>query len=125
MQSVLLVMKRRAVAQGVMLKLHGDPELNLTYEPDYARADTSVCAGGAQVALIEVAESGEPGIADCLRLCGRIRRSTPRCKLLLMCPEQDKASVGRAVRAKREGEIDDFIFYDASIDYLASKLSSL
>ena len=34
-------------------------------------------------------------------------------------------AVSRAIEAKRRGEIDDFVFYDVSLDYLAASLQSL
>ncbi|MCL2105516.1 MAG: hypothetical protein FWH26_00360 [Oscillospiraceae bacterium] len=116
MQTVVLVMRRGLAAQGLMRKLRGDPDLRLTYEPAYSRAD---------VALIEVAESGRQDISYCLSLCDRLQTEAPLCKRLLMCPEQDGTAVARAVEAKRAGRIDDFVFYDATPDYLVSKLLSM
>lgn len=125
MQTILLVMKRKALAQGLMRKLQDNSELLLVHEPGYASADLAFRTLKARVTLIEVAESGECDVLYCLDLCARLRKETPGCKLLLMCPEQDKLCIEKAVQAKQEGDIDDFIFYDASIDYLASKLLSL
>ena len=34
-------------------------------------------------------------------------------------------AVRRAIEAKRKGEIDDFVFYDVSLDYLAASLQTL
>ena len=50
---------------------------------------------------------------------------TPYCRLMLMCPEGQAEAVHRTIEAKRKGEIDDFVFYDASLDYLAASLQSL
>ena len=44
---------------------------------------------------------------------------------MLMCPEGQAEAVHRAIEAKRKGEIDDFVFYDVSLDYLAASLQSL
>lgn len=123
MRTVLLLMNRTSNTQGIMRTLSVDPELRFACETDYARADAK--AHGADVALIEVAESGGYDVAFCLALCDRIRRTRPECRLLLMCPERDRICVDRAVGAKQAGRIDDFVFYDASVDYLASKLSSM
>lgn len=125
MQTILLMMKRKAVAQGLMRRLQADRALQLIFEADYKQTASAVRTHNATALLLEVAESGECDITYCLELCARLRREAPGCKILLLCPEQDKDSVEKAVQAKWEGRIDDFIFYDASIDYLASKLSSL
>ena len=42
-----------------------------------------------------------------------------------MCPEGQTEVVNRAIAAKRKGEIDDFVFYDVSLDYLAASLQAL
>ena len=76
-------------------------------------------------ALIEVAEDGEPDMSRCLALCGRLHKQAPECKLLLLLPGADKPGVARAANARKEGIIEDFVFYDASSDYLISKLLSM
>ncbi|MGD9559993.1 MAG: hypothetical protein AB7V55_05240 [Oscillospiraceae bacterium] len=125
MQTIVLIMRRRPVAQALMQRLGDDGRLHLVYEPDYARADVAIRAHGAGIALIEVAEAGEYDTAHCLALCTGLRKKAPGCKLLLMCPEQNKNSVSQVVAAKRGGRIDDFVFYDATIDYLMTKLLSM
>ncbi len=113
-------MRRRPVAQGLIKKLEGKADIRLFYESDYSKANSLISANNADIALIEIAETGEYDVHYCLALCAALR--TASCKLLLLCPEQDESSVAKAVDAKRKGLIEDFIFYDASIDYLASKL---
>ena len=68
---------------------------------------------------------GDHGIDFCLALCAWLREVTPHCRLMLMCPEGQPEAVSRAIEAKRRGEIDDFVFYDVSLDYLAASLQSL
>ena len=116
MQTIVLTMRRKPIAQGLMLMLGGNPDLRLTCEPEY---------GSADVALIEVNESVRNDVSRCLTLCDRLRKEAPQCKLLLMCPEQDRTAVAQAVEAKRAGRIDDFVFFDSTTDYLISKLLSM
>ena len=125
MRTVLLIMKRKSVAQGLMLKLRDVSDFQLAYEAEYVRAAATIRVHDARVALIEVAESWEYGIAYCLELCARLREETPGCKLLLMCPENSSESKHAAVDVMRSGEIDDFVYYNVSMDYLQSKLAVL
>ena len=74
---------------------------------------------------VDVAEDGAQDIGYCLALCAWLREVTPHCRLMLMCPEGQPEAVSRAIEAKRRGEIDDFVFYDVSLDYLAASLQSL
>ena len=97
----------------------------MCYEPDYANADVAIRSHLASGALLEVAEDGAQDIDFCLALCAWLREVTPHCRLMLMCPEGQTEAVHRAIEAKRKGEIDDFVFYDVSLDYLAASLQSL
>lgn len=125
MQTIVLIMRRRPVAQAFMDRLAGNTDISVACEREYARAERVIFEHNARVALIEVAESGEYGAAYCMALCERLRAAAPTCKLVLLCPEQNEPGVLQAVRAKRDGRIDDFVFYDASLEYVASKLLSM
>ena len=125
LKTVLLIMRRASLAQGLMAKVRDAPGLQLCYEPNYANADVAIRSHMAAGALLEVAEDGAQDIGFCLALCAWLRKVTPHCRLMLMCPEGQAESVRRAIEAKRKGEIDDFVFYDASLDYLAASLQTL
>lgn len=125
LKTVLLIMRRASLAQGLMAKVRDTPGLQLCYEPDYANADVAIRSHLATGALLEVAEDGAQDIDFCLALCAWLREVTPHCRLMLMCPEGQTEAVHRAIEAKRKGEIDDFVFYDVSLDYLAASLQSL
>ena len=125
LKTVLLIMRRASLAQGLMAKVRDAPGLRLCYEPDYARAAEAIRSHQAAGALLEVAEDGAQDIGFCLSLCARLRETAPRCRLMLMCPEGQAETIHRAVDAKRRGEIDDFVFYDVSLDYLSASLQTL
>ena len=125
LKPVLLIMRRASLAQGLMVKVQDTPGIQLCYEPDYANADVAIRSHLATGALLEVAEDGAQDIGYCLALCAWLREVTPHCRLMLMCPEGQTETVHRAIEAKRKGEIDDFVFYDVSLDYLAASLQSL
>ncbi len=125
MQNVVLIMKRTPVAQGIMNNLKDSPDIRIIYQPKYKNTSITISNHNAKAALIEVTESGPYGIEYCLGLCKEVRKTTPECKLILMCPEQDEKSIKRVVDAKGGDEIDDFVFYDVTIDYVASKLISI
>lgn len=125
LKTVVLIMQRVSLAQGLMAKVAEDPGIQLCYEPDYANADTAIRTHMAAGALLEVSEDTAHDIGFCLALCAWLRKVTPYCRLMLMCPEGQAESIHRTIEAKRKGEIDDFVFYDASLDYLAASLQSL
>ena len=122
MPKILLLMWRKAIAESLLAELRREPGLQLFYEPDYTKAVTSISSHASKVALIEVSETRERNISYCLDVCASIRSETPGCKLILMCSEQDEEAVEQTINAKHEGHIDDFVFYEASLGYLTSKL---
>ena len=108
-----------------MAKVRDAPGIQLCYEPDYANADVAIRSHLATGVLLEVSEDGEQDIGFCLALCAWLREVTPGCRLMLMCPEGQEETVRHAIEAKRKGEIDDFVFYDVSLDYLSASLQTL
>ena len=125
MPVVILIMKRKPVAQGFMNSLQDSPDIHLVYEPYYHKTDFIIHKHNAKAALIEVSETGPYDIAYCLALCKEIRENTPNVKLILMCSEQDEKTIKLVIEAKGKKEIDDFVFFDVSTDYLTSKLISI
>ena len=77
LKTVLLIMRRASLAQGLMAKVQDAPGLQLCYEPDYANADVAIRSHLATGALLEVAEDGAQDIDFCLALCAWLREVTP------------------------------------------------
>ena len=125
LKTVLLIMGRASLAQGLMAKAQDIPGIRLCDEPDYNSADLSARRRPIHGALLEVSEDGSHDIDFCMVICSRLRKAAPGCRIMLMCPEGQTDTVHRAVEAKRKGEIDDFVFYDVSLDYLTAGLQSL
>ena len=125
MENIVLTMKRKPVAEGIINSLKDNQYINPIYEPKYNNANITINSHNPKVALIEVAESAPYDVEYCLKLCKEIRKNTPKCKLILMCSEQDERTIKKVIDAKGGNEIDDFVFYDVTIDYLTSKLMSM
>ncbi|MEA4911952.1 MAG: hypothetical protein VB092_04970 [Oscillospiraceae bacterium] len=122
MKTVALIMKRRAVAQLLTERL-AEEEVCARGVFDYARAAQAVLS--ADAALIEAGEDGAYTADACLALCAKLHAAAPGCRLLLLCPEGDAAGVRLAAQAARDGTIQDFVFYNASTEYLVSKILAL
>jgi len=125
MSSVVLVMLRTAIAESLLEALRKEFGLVLCYETDFTLAGARIKEYDAQVALIEAAETGDRDVSYCLELCSSLRKEAESCKLILMCPDQDEEAIAQTVNAKQDGRIDDFVFYEASIDYLTSKILAM
>lgn len=114
-------MHRKVIMQGLMNKFQDCPDIRLIYESNDHHASDLISCKDTKVILIEAAESGYYDTTYCLTLCQQIRKRNPKCKLLMMCPEQDEESVKQVIDVKGKGLIDDFVFYDVTIDYLHLK----
>lgn len=125
MSNVLLVMRRRVLAQSLIRSTSSSPAFGFRTEFDPSNAALTAIACSAEVAVVEAAESGDDAIEQSLEVCDRIHAGKPDCKLLLLCPGNNCGSRSAAVLAKRQNRIDDFIFDDTSLEYLISKLESM
>lgn len=125
LKTIVLIMWRASLAQGLIAKMYNIHKIQLYYEPDYTKAASAISSHLADGVLLEVSEDGVYDISFCLSLCAWMRKFMPRCRIMLMCPEGQKEAVHRTIEAKQKGEIDDFVFYDVSLDYLTATLQSL
>ena len=125
MQTYALIMKRRPLAEGIGMTLEEKGGAGILIIGDYSLALGYMEKYRPGVALIEAAESGPFGADYCIKLAASIKADYPSCRLLLMVPEYDEAAVRTAIDGRRSGTIDDFVFFDAGLGYIASKLISM
>ncbi len=125
MQKVLLVMHRKVLAQSLIRSLQNDPKFTFYMEPCPDNVLLAIINYNIDVAVVEVPESGEHPAEEMLFLCDKIKKTSPDCKTLVLCPETSEESKDAVVVAKKHGGIDDFIFYDSSLEYLTKKLESM
>ena len=125
-KKILLVMHRKILSDALIAQTANNAYFELTAEKNYATAALTAEALLPGVAVVEIPESGSWKSSEkCLAICDAIRRQTPSCKQVILCSENDADSLRAVVQAKREQRIDDFLFYDSSINYLMSKLEAL
>ena len=128
MESIVLIMRRKPVATALRQRIQDnarDLDLVISCVYEYDQAPDLVRQDEGTAALIEVAEYGMFNLSYCLKLCAVLRETTSRCRILLLCPEEEEDIVAAALKAKQDQLIDDYIFYDATLDYMASKILTL
>ena len=59
-----------------------------------------------------------------LLFCEKLNEKLPNCHILLLVSQDDEVNRKMATKAKKKKLIDDFVFYDASLKYLISKMTS-
>ena len=122
---VLLVLCRKVIGGSLAESIEKRPRMKAFAVYDYQNAEIEAAAHKPDIALVEIPERHGTPALDTLVVCQNIRCASPGCKIILLCPENDEASVRVCVEAKQREKIDDYVFYDSTTAYLVSKLESL
>ena len=126
MKKILLVMFRKVFAEALQDSLYTNkPEFVVRLEYDYKKAVEAALRQQPDVVLVEIKEGEIPPGENPYELCAGIRRALPKCRIMLMCPENSVRDRRRTIAAMQAGDIDDYVFYDTSMDYFISKLETL
>ncbi|MGI6168725.1 MAG: hypothetical protein ACOYI4_03275 [Christensenellales bacterium] len=123
---ILLIMSRKILSDALIAQTQDDMRFELCADQNYDAAVGTAISYKPEVVVVEVPESGNWRSAErCLGICDAIRKQVAGCKQVLLCCESDVDSCRAAIQAKQENRIDDFLFYDTSVNYLLCKLESL
>ena len=127
MRKIAFVTSRRVLAQSLADAVRARPELDLDphplLDPEQASLDAEVL--GIQAAVIDAEDGSGDGIPAALALCARMRTAAPDCRLILLMAHAHQENRDRAIQAQRHGDIDDFVYEDASVDYLFAKIAAM
>ena len=122
---MLVLCQRRVIAEALVGCIERSSALRPFVVRKFEDAAAVARVRRPALALVEIPERfGSPAL-DTIDVCEAIKTASPGCKIVLLCPEQDKESVDICVDERRRGGIEDFLFYDSSMEYLASTLNSL
>ena len=122
---VMLVLCRRVIAKLLIEHIKNNMMMDAFDLYEYDKAKRIATVRQPALALVEIPERYDNPALDALDVCKDIKEACPNCKIMLMCPEHDKKSVESCIDALKKGQIDDYVFYDTSPEYLTSKLESL
>ena len=124
-KTVLLVLCRRVLATLFIEHIKNTTQMEARGVYRFEEAKNMALIHNPTLALVEIPERhGDPAL-DALGVCDEIKKASPGCQIMLMCPEQNKKCIDACVEAKKRGEIADYVFYETSPEYLTSKLQSL
>lgn len=123
--TVMLVLCRRVIAGLLVEAIQKRIDMEVFGLYEYNKAKNMAELRKPKIALVEIPERHGFPVQYVLDVCKDIQEASPGCKIILICPENNEESVEATLKAKKEGEIDDFLFYDLSVDYLVAKLETL
>jgi len=122
---VMLVLCRRVLANLFIEHIQSNSQMEAIGVYDFNNVKNMALIRQPTLALVEIPERhGEPAM-EALDVCRNIKEVCHGCKIMLMCPEKDRKSVDVCVEAKQKGEIEDFVFYDTTPEYLSRKLEAM
>ena len=122
---VMLLLCRRVIADLLIKSIEKKEGVEAFGLYDYKNAAITAASRKPDVALVEIPEKNGTPALDTLEICEGIKTNSPGCKIVLLCPENDKESVNVCEEAKKQGKVEDYLFYDSGVDYLVSKLKAL
>jgi len=77
------------------------------------------------VAVLELFSHFPEHIEIAIGICKGLRESLPSCRILLIAPQDNDDIRNLAVNSVALHTVDDYVFYDVSLDYLLAKLLSM
>ena len=98
-------------------------EIHLLHKPEQAILDAEVL--GIDIALVAVSAENPMQIEALLKICDNLGEAMPKCRKLMIVPNENSETESIAMKSFKAKRIDDYVFHDASPDYLLAKLLAL
>ena len=127
MKKIGLISTNRLLAQSLHAALDSLVDLELELIPlqnlNQAVLDADVLQ--IDIAVVDILCCTKGDIEQARALCQNLRSQLPECKIMILVSQENELGKRAAMNAKKRMLIDDFIFYDTSLDYLITKFVDL
>jgi len=126
MKNIGIITTSRIFAQSFSLIVKERPELEfklfLLLDPNQALLDAEIIKIDA--AVIDITNNASKNFENMLRFCEELRKNIPGCHILLLVSQEDRGDCKMVIEAVKNKTADDYVFYDASLEYLLAKLAA-
>lgn len=126
MKKIGFITTNKVFAQSLAAAVANNPDLEfapfLLLSPRQAALDAEVLQ--IDIAVVDVVDGAANAAETTLAFCEGLRRAVPGCHLLLLVSQEDRLGRGMAIGAMKRNIVDDFVFYDTTLQYLFAKLSA-
>ena len=126
MKRIALITTNKILAQSLAatIKALADArfELLLLFDPRQTSLDAEILK--IDVIVIDLVNIRAEEKKNALKFCKMLHETLSNRHLLLLISQDDKAARKMAIEAKKAQIIDDFVFYDTSLEYLFAKLAA-
>lgn len=125
MKTVLFISSNKVLGQGLSAAIQAKPELDFLWAAQlhYPQAVVGVDIFHADVVILDIVDQEDMG--QSVKICQSIRQERQDIKILLLVRPEQSTVYSQVVETKNAGLIDDFVFYDSSLNYLLAKLEAL
>ena len=129
MKKIAFITTNKMLAQSLAAIMKDTP--NLEFEPfsllnpHQAILDAEILKIDTAVVDIQGIDGASKETETILSFFKTLRQTIPKCRLMLIVPQDNKEGRKTAIKAMKNKLIDDFVFYDTSLDYLFAKLIAL
>ena len=125
MKKVLFISSNKMLGQGMSAAFQSKPEQEFLWAAQlhYSQAIVGVNIFHADVVILDIVDRKDMG--QSVKICKSIRQERQDIKILLLVRPEQSTVCSQVVEAKNVGLIDDFVFYDGSLNYLLAKLEAL
>ena len=125
MKTVLFISSNKVLGQGLSAAIQAKPELDFLWAAQlhYPQAVVGVDIFHADVVILDIVDQEDMG--QSVKICQSIRQERQDIKILLLVRPEQSTVCSQVVETKNAGLIDDFVFYDSSLNYLLAKLEAL
>lgn len=126
MKKIAFITKNKILGQSFAAAIKSMNQLDFNFylflNSDQALLDAEIFE--IDIALIDVMDCNSKQTKMPLLFCEKLNEKLPNCHILLLVSQDDEVNRKMATKAKKKKMIDDFVFYDASLKYLITKLKS-
>lgn len=126
LKRVMLRIRNSLMAASIARSLGKDHSFLVT---DIGTADDiaeQCTANQTDILLMEATYGIGTTLEDCLRKIRMLHKQCPGCKVVLLCDDNSVPEIARQVaQAKRDGQIDDFVYSSVSEAYLTALLTAI
>ena len=126
MKNIGIITTSRVFAQGLAVIVKERPELEfkpfLLLNPHQALIDAEIMQ--IDVAVIDITDNASKNFENMLHFCEELRKNVPGCHILLLVSQENGDDCKMAIEAVKSKTVEDFVLYDASLEYLFAKLAA-
>ena len=124
MKRIGFITTNKAFAQSLAASIKNCPDLGfetfLLLNLDQAALDAEIMK--IDIAIVDVIAGASRETSKIMRICEDLRQGLTQCRILMLVPPEYSEGRDTTMIAVKNKIVDDYLFYDASLDYMLTKL---